>query len=429
MLTTRPAAALSRFANDERGATALIFGLTSTAILFAAGMGVDMTRVVLAKSRIGVAADAAALTAGKALLDGKLSNAEIRTQALNIFNSNIQAGRGIFANIKNVKISVDRGTGKVAVDVDANVDMTLTRIAGFTNVALPYSNSAVFATRDIEVGMALDITGSMSQVPSGGGPAKIDGLKTAFAKFANTIIPAQPVAGQKVRIALAPYSAAVNLGAYAAAASNSRSLDGCVTERTTSDRYSDKSTTAGGYFDVKSDGVADIDPTEGTSSNSYICPGTQVTPLSDDRATLISKVNAFVPNGWTAGHIGVQWAWNMISEDWGGVFNGASQPDGYDRVGKGKLIKAVVLMTDGIFNTAYHNDDAARQAIALCDSMKARGVQVFAVAFDAPASAQTTLKACASPGTDYYANASNAAELDAAFAKFAGKLGELRLSN
>ena len=55
---------------------------------------------------------------------------------------------------------------------------------------------------------------------------------------------------------------------------------------------------------------------------------------------------------------------------WGGV----SQPDPYSRVQEGKLIKAVVLMTDGIFNTAYHNANAADQAIRTCNNMKAKGV-------------------------------------------------------
>ena len=66
---------------------------------------------------------------------------------------------------------------------------------------------------------------------------KIDGLKVAFETFANKLIPTTPIAGQKVRIGLAPYSAAINLGPYAAAASNNQSKDGCVTERETSARW------------------------------------------------------------------------------------------------------------------------------------------------------------------------------------------------
>ncbi len=428
MFTARLPATPQRFHNDESGSAAIIFGLSFMTLTFLTGMGVDYARISHAKTRVTAAADAAALTAGKAMLEGKLSDAQVVAMAQQMFQANLKNGGTAFANINKVNISIDRQSGTVSVDVDAKVDMTLTALAGYKSVKLPVSNAATFQTRDIEVGMALDITGSMGGVPSGGGPRKIDGLKDAFKKFAEKLIPDHPVAGQKVRIALAPYSAALNLGSYASDASNGRSPDGCVTERTTTDRYTDKSPVIGGYFNVRTDSVDDIDPTEGKNKGAYLCPSAQVTPLSSDRDGLIAKVNGYAPNGWTAGHIGVQWAWNLVSDDWGKVWGGSSQPDSYAEIGNKKLIKAVVLMTDGIFNTAYFNDKSSEQAIALCDGMKAKGVQVFAVAFDAPSDAQKTLKACASPGTEYYANANSAAELDAAFSKFAGKLAELHLS-
>ena len=60
--------------------------------------------------------------------------------------------------------------------------------------------------------------------------------------------------------------------------------------------------------------------------------------------------------------------------------------------------------------------------------MKAQGVVVFSVAFDAPADAQKTLRACATAGDSYYADAGNGQELDDAFEKFAQTLTQLRLS-
>ncbi len=60
--------------------------------------------------------------------------------------------------------------------------------------------------------------------------------------------------------------------------------------------------------------------------------------------------------------------------------------------------------------------------------MKAKGVVVFSIAFDAPAGAKKTLEKCATPGSDYYADASNAEDLDAAFASFAAKIKALRIA-
>jgi Flp pilus assembly protein TadG len=416
----------ARFHEDQNGSVAMMLGLSFMVVSFCAGMGIDMARISSASTRLTNAADAAALTSGRALLEGKLSDTEVQTLGENMFWTGMKAGG--FAHVNSAKVAVDRDTGSITVTIDADVPMTVTSLMGIKKVNLPVVSAATFQTKDIEVGMALDITGSMASVPSGGGKSKIDALKGAFEKFANNLMPPNPVAGQKVRIGLAPYSAAVNLGKYAAAASSSRSKDGCVTERKAV--YSDASPVIGGYFDVKADGIDDIDATEGKNKGAYSCPAPKLLPLSDDRQALIDEVNSYVPSGWTAGHLGVQWGWNIVAEDWSGTWGGGSAPDSYAKVKQGKLIKAVVLMTDGIFNTAYHNDESAKQAIKLCTAMKdasTKGVMVFAVAFDAPAAAQATLKACAS-GSDFYASASNDVELEAAFAKFAGKLGELHLS-
>ena len=412
------------FKSDERGDVAIIFGLVATAVLFLAGMAVDYSRVIRVKDRVAQAVDAASLAAGRALLDGKLTDSEIQIMALKYFNENVKSVRsGAVIDVPTIKI--DRDKGSVDIDVATKVNMTLARIGGFKEMNVPVTSSAIFQQRDIEVGMALDITGSMKEVPSKGGQRKIDALKGAFNNFADHLIPTVPNAGQKVRIALAPYSASVNLGPFASIASASRSADGCVTER----KINVASDTTD-PFNVAADGKKDVDPTEGfpkDNADAYACPGTLITPLSDDKAALEAAVAKFQPEGWTAGHLGIQWAWNLISDKWGGTWGGKSAPDSYSRVKDGKLLKAVVLMTDGIFNTAYHGKKASEQAISLCDAMKAQGVVVFAVAFDAPADAQKTLKACATAGDQYYADAGNGTELDNAFKKFGMTLTQLRL--
>ena len=411
------------FKSDERGSVAMIFGIAATAFLFLAGMAIDYGRVVRIKDRVSQAVDAASLAAGRALLDGKLTDTEIQVMALKYFNENVKSARG-GSNIASPSIKINRESGAVDINVAAKVNMTLARIGGFKEVNVPVTSTAIFQQRDIEVGMALDITGSMGQVPSKGGPRKIDALKGAFNKFADRLIPDVPNAGQKVRIGLAPYSAGINLGNFAAVASTNRSKDGCVTERK-SGTASDTTDT----FYVAADGTKDTDPTEGLAQGSaYTCPSAQLTPLATDKATLEAAVAKFQPAGYTAGHLGIQWAWNLVSDKWGSTWGGNSAPDSYSRVKDGKLLKAVVLMTDGIFNTAYHGSKASDQAIALCSAMKAQGVVVFSVAFDAPADAQKTLRACATAGDSYYADAGNGQELDDAFEKFAQTLTQLRLS-
>ena len=75
----RPLTSSARsFAADERGNVAVMFALMSTVILLVVGIAIDYARTVNMQSRIGAAADAATLAAGRAMLDGKLNDAQVR---------------------------------------------------------------------------------------------------------------------------------------------------------------------------------------------------------------------------------------------------------------------------------------------------------------------------------------------------------------
>lgn len=425
----RLASTTGRFVRDEDGAIAMMFAICASVFMVILGCAIDIGKAIHTNQKLGTAVDGASIAAAKALKDGVMAASEIKTLARSYFDENVK-GSGNYADVTNFAVDVDNVKNQVTVSIAAAMPTSFARIAGVNQINIPKSSTAVFAVRDIEVGLALDVTGSMGDRPAAGGPRKIDTLKASVEKFANLMLPDNPPAGQKVRVGLAPYSASVNLGAgLAKTVSNSRSKDGCVTERTSGDKYTDASISAGGYYTVAADGNKDIDPTEGNvGNNAYTCPPAVLLPLTDKRQTIVDTVKTYNPNGWTGGHFGAQWAWNLVSEEWGDVFVGNAKPDAYQRVKDQKLTKAVILMTDGVFNTSYHNDDSADQAIALCDNMKAKGVVVFSIAFDAPAGAKKTLEKCATPGSDYYADASNADDLDAAFSAFAAKIKALRLA-
>ena len=419
-MITRSPLLLKSFQQKEQGSVAILFGLMSGALFLLAGMAIDYSRITDVHTRLSSAVDAASLAAGRAMLDGKLSDDEILVLAGKFFDENSK-NVSKMGNLAKPDIRINRATGSIDINVSTDVAMTVSRIGGFTTMNVPVVSQAVYKQKDIEVGMALDITGSMGDYV--GGQSKISGLKAAFANFADRLLPDGPRGPQKVRIGLAPYSAGINLGSYAAAASANKSKDGCVTERK-SGQYADS---ADPFF-VIADGNVDVDPTEGKYS--YVCPSASVTPLSDDKSALIAEVNSFEPRGGTAGHFGVQWGWNLVSDQWGNTWGNAGKPDGYDRVKEEKLLKAVVLMTDGVFNTAFHGQKSAEQATELCNAMKSKGVVVFSVGFGlgGNATALQTLKTCATAGDDYFADASNAQELDAAFSKFATKLTQLRIA-
>jgi hypothetical protein len=86
-------------------------------------------------------------------------------------------------------------------------------------------------------------------------------------------------------------------------------------------------------------------------------------------------------------------------------------------------------MTDGVFNTHYisANGNSTAQALNVCDEMKSKGVIVYSVAFQAPSSAETLLRDCATSGDTYF-NASSGEELRTAFKAVAADLNNLRLT-
>ncbi len=429
------------FASNEQGTVALLFGLMSFVLFFMSAIAIDYSRIVDMRSGIISAVDSASLAAGRALLDGKLSDGEIEELAKVYFDTNVKPVSKM-GQIQSPTIKIDRDSGAVDIDVKSTLSMTLARVAGIEDMDIPVTSAAVYKQKDIEIGMALDITGSMDGIV--GGKTKISALKSAFEQFADRLIPDQKSSSHRVRIGIAPYSSGVNVGQYAGAVTDDRSTDGCVTERRSANftddavvRQGGQSTTNATAFLVKEDGRDDIDNSDGsTPRNAFACPSASLIPLSDDRDALVSAVNAFDARGWTAGHLGIQWAWNLVSDKWGGTFAGDSAPESYGLIKQEKLLKAVILMTDGSFNTAYHGPKlnngnwSKNQAVALCSAMKAAGkdVVVFSVAFDAPPDAQATLKACATPGEGYYANASSAGDLEDAFKNFAAKLTQLRIS-
>lgn len=412
---------LKQFNEAEGGAVAILFGLASIAILLFSGLAVDYSRIVDFKGGISRAVDAASLAAGRALLEGKLTDSEIEDLARQFVMANTNTPSRQ-SRLGEPKIRIDRESGEVDILVDAELNMTIGRLAGIDHMAVPVRSTAVFAQKDIEVGMALDITGSMRQQIDG--VQKMDALKTAFNKFADTLIPDHQSLSQKVRIGLAPYAAAINLGPAAALASGNRSRDGCVVENRLSVERDSLS-----EFEVADRKSRNRDPSG--SRFPYACPSSRLKPLSDDKRALIDEVERYTPNGSTGGHFGVQWAWNILSDSWSTAWLGDSRPDSYDLVENDKLIKAVVLMTDGEFNTAYNGPNSSTQAENLCTAMKDKGVLVFAVGFGLGGNTKAinTLKNCATEGDGYFVDARNAKELEEAFEKFADRLTALRLSS
>jgi Flp pilus assembly protein TadG len=416
-----------KFQKNEDGTIAMLFGLSIIVIFMCAGMGMDFARAHQASTKAASAIDGATLAAAKAMRgDPTLSDAQLLTIAQQYFDANIpNAGRGITTwNNVVFPVAPDRATGTVKASISGVVGTYFARVAGpsFEQIPLTKTSTVNFSLVNVEIGLVLDVTGSMSQ------NNKMNDMKAAVKTLADILLPT--TGSKNVKVGLAPYSASANLGVYANAASGGRSKDGCVVERLAPGyRYQDVAPTSAA-FAVKGDLL--------TNSGPYECPPSKLAPLTDDHDTIVNTVNTYQPKGCTAGHIGITWGWNLISPNWSGVWPQA--PAAYN---DGKTKKAVILMTDGSFNTAYVNGGAlackpqgdplaAAEAIKVCDAIKAQGIEIYTVGLRLsgekdPVFAKSTLAACSS-GPSHALLAEDGAELKAAFANIANQLNNLRLT-
>ena len=179
------------------------------------------------------------------------------------------------------------------------------------------------------------------------------------------------------------------------------------------------------------------------------CIGDAILPLSSDAATIKSRIDAFVASGSTAGQIGIAWGWYMVSPNWNTLWPSS----GAAAYNSAETLKAVVIMTDGAFNTPYcsgvisrqagtgsgsssakidcdaTNGDPFSQSEALCDAMKAQGVIVYTVGFGITAGTPeaAVLADCASTPANIFLPA-DGGDLSEAFAAIGRDIRQLRIS-
>ena len=177
------------------------------------------------------------------------------------------------------------------------------------------------------------------------------------------------------------------------------------------------------------------------------CPSATITPLSADTAALKTAITNLTDGGSTAGQIGAAWGWYMISPNFASLWPTASQPAAYTAP---DLLKVMVFMTDGDFNTAYCNNVLSQdsqgsndeqincnatngsptaQAQAICTAAKAQGVVIYTVGFQVSkgSTAETFIKACATDSDHVYLPSSGTLLKDA-FSAIGRDITKLRLS-
>lgn len=443
----RPGGFLRRWRADRRGSYAVIFALALVPILIAIGAAVDVSKAYVVKQRLTRALDAAGLAVGGTT---GMTTAQIQTTAQNFFNANYPASK---VGVPGALV-VSTSGNVVNLSVTAAMPTSVMGIVGLNNLDIHASSQITRMGRNLEVALVLDNTGSMAG-------SKIADLKEAAADLIDVVVQ-DSQSPYYSKVAIVPYSVAVNVGDYADQVrgeyspgtctspgcaryrfrnsygwQETFSISTCVTERTGADAYT-----------ATAPNVAPLGMNYPSPSNS--CIKSTILPLTNDKATLKSRINDMSAGGSTGGHIGVAWGWYMLSPSFNYLWPAASAAGVYNPE---KLLKAVVIMTDGEYNSAYcngvisqdslsgsgsasdhincdaPNGDVYTQAKALCTNMKAAGVIVYTVGFDIGNAwnAKSLLSTCATDPSHMYLPKTGA-DLKAAFGSIAQGISNLRVS-
>lgn len=383
----------SRFARDRRGNFGMMTAIVLPIILATAGVAIDLTNMVMMKSELQDATDAAALAAASALANNGKTATQAKEIAMRFLKAQISRGSTAdgdqetkdendlaSATTITIKETALNGSGKAfSVDIATNYKIqfnAFTQLLGQKSTTLKATSSAESATESknaLSMFLVLDRSGSMSWTteekeadltkkcqnhteqnwfnPNLKATApcfisKIAALKTAVASLVTQLNTADP------------QSALVRTGAVA---------------------YNDQMFSA-------------VDLAWGTTG-------------------ALTYVNAIpkVPEGGT---------------DSSGAF--AKALEKLNDPNEAKLHKSkngqvpsryIVFMTDGA-NTHYkgatNNTRSDEETKKSCDTARTDKVEVYTVAFMAPERGKTLLKYCATTGANYF-EATNTAALVSAF--------------
>lgn len=458
----RAKTALARFAPDRSGNIALMFAVLAVPMISAVGMAVDLSRAYRVTSITQNALDSAVLAAGRA---GQTTTTNTLAAAQTAATSYYNAAKPADVLSSTISLAADSTNTNFTLTATSWVSTPFLGVLSrmFTAPApsgapsgcsssyscMKISRSATASIgaggnggSNVEVSLMLDVTGSMAGT-------KLTTLKSAATDLVDTII-WQDQSRYTSRMAIVPFAEGVNVGTYYTAVTNESTtqssgwgwgwgwgwggggtvtVDPCVVDRTGT--HAAKETAPGPSAWI---------PTFYDATNSASCyPESSIVPLTSNKTTLKNAITGLAANGGTAGALGTQWAWYMISPTWASIWGTASAPGAYADLttlnsnGAPKLKKFAVLMTDGDYNLMGGNNTSTttvnNAALAVCTAMKTAGIVVYTVGFQLSGNTpKTMLTNCASSSDKFY-DAASEASLQAAFRDIALKISSLRLTN
>ena len=420
----------TRFAREKGGSVMMMSGLMFPVLLMLAGGATDIGRAYAIQGKAQRTMDAAVLSMARS----SLTDAEIEEKGAE-FLEGWFATRDMANSLENVTLNSRKNGGDPGQPSELTVTGTLRvktfflNIFGQNELDIGLSSSTLKPNPlPYEIALVLDVSGSMKENLNGG--TRLDRLKEATATLLDEL-ERQSANRDAPTISVVPYSTSVNLGGLGSGLLEASSVGGdaipggdvWAAERfrgTTGDAYDlgDEAPSSSAIPFVTADEIGSASPT------------VRLEAPSDDPAVYRAAVEGLEAEGWTAAHLGMIWGVYALSPAWSSVWD--TDPRPYD-----EAQKAIVLLTDGEFNTTHNigarsNDDGEESNAyfqSACKLAKEKDIAIYAVALSLDAASEQRLLSCAAGSGGKMFSANSADTLTEAFEEIARELGGLRLSS
>ena len=402
-----------RFARDEGGNVAMLFGLAVIPLMLFTGAAVDYSRALAERERIQAALDATAIALAKTPRGTSLT--DLQALADKYFAASFRPAHGGSATI-----TVSQPAGRIHLAANSTMETTFMRLAGWQNLPLAVDTEVTNDRRKIEIALVLDNTGSM------GSAGKMPALKAAVNDLINQL-QTKVVEPDDVKMSIVPFDTSVRIDTANENASWLRwdvvqkntsygwwfrqppaqaAWTGCIIDR---DQPWDVTSNPSGIHDARY-------PT----ANCFTSTLAQMEPLTTNLEMIRTRANSMTPSGWTNVTIGLTMGLATLRND---TPFGAASSNGSN------IDKFLILLTDGD-NTRNRWDHQQApinaRLTAACNQARTSGVKIFTIRVIN--GNEPILQSCATNPSMYY-NVQNASELQPVFGRILNSIQGIRLTN
>lgn len=362
-LTAGDLLALSRyFSKDEKGSITIFACFMVIIMITIGGIGVDMMRHEMERTRLQAVSDRAVLAAAD--LDQTLDPESVVRDYF--------AKSGMAEYVSAVHVDEGLNYRTVTVDATNTIKTQFMDTLGVENLSVPANAKAEEKIQKVEISLVVDISGSMKN------NGKMQNLKNAAGVFVDTVLKEENE--DLISVSLVPYSEHVNAGPLIFDQLNINEFHNyshCI-EIPNSEFSSLQFNTTRSYDQMQHFQWNTYSNESGNQQNTLhdtVCPRysyERILPFSQNASYIKSQINQFKPRAGTSIFLGMKWGVGMLEPNFRPLTNtlaGAGKVDSAfanrpSDMNDPETLKTVILMTDGQNDKSmripswYYNSDS-----------------------------------------------------------------------